>query len=71
MDQLFKDSRCYRPDEIASILNIGDVSTVYRMIRNIEDPLPAFKLKKNGQIRVRGFEINKYVEDHKIDPLEE
>lgn len=70
MEPLFKPDRCYRPDEVASILNV-DISTVYRMIKNINNPLPAFKLKEKGQIRLKGSEINEYIENQKIDPLEE
>jgi predicted site-specific integrase-resolvase len=70
MIQVFKESRCYTPVNVAEILNV-DISTVYRLIRDIDDPLPAFRLKTNGQLRVHGKEINKYLEDHKVDPLNE
>lgn len=70
MVQVFNESRCYTPVYVAEILNV-DISTVYRLIRDIDDPLPAFRLKTNGQLRVHGKEINKYLEDHKVDPLNE
>lgn len=70
MVQVFNESRCYTPVNVAEILNV-DISTVYRLIRDIDDPLPAFRLKTNGQLRVHGKEINKYLEDHKVDPLNE
>lgn len=68
--QVFEDNRCYRPDEVATLLG-ANISTVYRMIRSIEEPLPAFRLKTNGQLRVHGREINHYLTTHKVDPLSE
>ncbi len=70
MVQVFNESRCYTPVGVAEILSV-DISTIYRLIRDIDDPLPAFRLKNNGQLRVHGKEINKYLEDHKVDPLYE
>ena len=70
MVQVFKENRCYTPQRISEILEV-DISTVYRLIRDIDDPLPAFRLKRNGQLRVHGKEINKYLEKHKVDPLNE
>ncbi len=68
--QVFDEKRCYRPDEIAGCLNVN-ISTVYRMIRSIEDPLPAFRLKSNGQLRVHGQSLNSYLATHQVDPLNE
>ncbi len=67
---IFSSDRCYRPDEIADKLHV-DVCTVYRMIKDIDDPLPAFRLNTNGQLRVYGRDLNSYLENHKVDPLNE
>ena len=48
---IFNDERNYRTDEIADILRV-DRSSVYRWIRDIENPLPAFRTKENGQLRL-------------------
>ena len=62
----FKD-RYYRPDEIADVLNVAR-STVYRMIRDIADPLPAYRINDKGPLRVHGKDINKYLVSHKVRP---
>ena len=62
----FKD-RYYRPDEIAAVLNVAR-STVYRMIRDIADPLPAYRINDKGPLRVHGKDINKYLVSHKVRP---
>ena len=62
----FKD-RYYRPDEIADVLNVAR-STVYRMIRDIADPLPAYRINDKGPLRVPGKDINKYLVSHKVRP---
>jgi len=66
---LFSPDRSYRPDEIAKKLSI-DISTVYRMIRSIEDPLPAFRLCGRA-LRVEGVEIIRYLNRHKVKPEDE
>ena len=43
---IFKDERAYRTDAIAHMLK-GDRSRVCRWIRDIGDPLPAFRTKEN------------------------
>jgi hypothetical protein len=69
--KIFKDDRCYRPDEVAKILNI-DTKSVYRLIRDPADPLPAFRTTKpRGVLRLHGGKLNEYFEKNKIDPLEE
>lgn len=69
-DRLFSDERCYRPDEIAEILQV-DVSTVYRMIKDLDKPLYAFRLAGNRQLRVWGGDLNAYVEQSRVKPEEE
>ncbi|MCB5252617.1 MAG: helix-turn-helix domain-containing protein [Candidatus Cloacimonetes bacterium] len=64
---IFKDERNYRTDEIADILRV-DRSSVYRWIRDILDPLPAFRTKENGQLRCSGRDLNEYLESHKVRP---
>jgi len=70
MDKLFKDDRCYRPDEVAKILSI-DIKTVYRRIKDLDNPFPCFRLKNHGPLRLPGNKMNKFLEDNKVDPLEE
>ncbi len=64
---IFKDERNYRTDEIAEILRV-DRSSVYRWIRDILDPLPAFRTKENGQLRCSGKDLNDYLNKHKVRP---
>ena len=64
---IFKDERNYRTDEIAEILRV-DRSSVYRWIRDIGDPLSAFRTKENGQLRCSGKDLNLYLQKHKVRP---
>ena len=64
---IFNDDRTYRTDEIADILKV-DRSSVYRWIRDILDPLPAFRTKENGQLRCAGKDLNDYLMKHKVRP---
>jgi excisionase family DNA binding protein len=64
---MFRDDRCYRPDEVAEKLNI-DKSTVYRMINDVEDPLPAYRL--GTHLRIHGKELNAYLERRKVNTAE-
>ena len=64
------NERYYRPDEIATELGV-DRCTVYRMIRDVLDPLPAFRINKDGPLRVHGKDINQYLADHKVQPHNE
>ena len=64
---IFNDERNYRTDEIADILRV-DRSSVYRWIRDILDPLPAFRTKDNGQLRCAGKDLNDYLTKHKVRP---
>ena len=68
----FNEKKCYRPDEIASIIGV-DPRTIYRYIKDIENPLPAFRPsgRIKGGLRIWGSEANKYFEKNKVDPLEE
>ncbi len=68
-NELFKSDRSYRPDEIAKRLAV-DISTVYRMIRDMDDPLPAFR-PCGRALRVKGAEITKYLERRKVRPEDE
>jgi len=64
---IFKDDRNYRPDEVASTLRVNR-TTVYRWIKDILDPLPAFRTKDNGQLRCKGKDLNAYLDRHKVRP---
>ncbi len=66
----FDDKKFYSPTRIAEILAINKC-TVYRMVNNIEDPLPAVRLKRNGQLRVNGKDLNEYMSSHEVDPVNE
>lgn len=70
MSKLFKDDRAYRPDEVAEILGI-DTKTVYRRIKDFDNPFPCVRLKKHGPLRLPGNKMNKFLEDNKVNPLEE
>ena len=64
---IFNNDRNYRPDEVASTLRVSR-NTVYRWIRDILDPLPAFRTKENGQLRCSGKDLNLYLQKHKVRP---
>lgn len=64
---IFKDERNYRTDEVADILRV-DRSSVYRWIRDIDCPLPAFRTKENGQLRCKGSDLNAYLLKHRVRP---
>ena len=64
---IFNNDRNYRPDEVASKLRVSR-NTVYRWIRDILDPLPAFRTKENGQLRCSGKDLNLYLQKHKVRP---
>ncbi|GAB1468230.1 hypothetical protein MASR2M64_09410 [Candidatus Cloacimonadota bacterium] len=64
---VFKDERNYRTDEVADVLRV-DRSSVYRWIRDIANPLPAFRTKENGQLRCSGKDLNAYLDRHKVRP---
>jgi len=64
---IFSNDRNYRPDEVASTLRVSR-NTVYRWIRDILDPLPAFRTKDNGQLRCTGKDLNDYLTKHKVRP---
>ena len=64
---IFNDERNYRTDEIADILRV-DRSSVYRWIRDIENPLPASRTKENGQLRCNGKDLNAYLDKYKVRP---
>ncbi len=65
MDKLFKDDRCYRPDEIAKTWAVH-VSTIYRLINNVDNQLSSFLLVK--KIRIWGRDANVYMEKNKVKP---
>ena len=62
--------RYYRPDEIADLLSV-DRCTVYRMIKDLNDPLPAMRIGGKGSLRVHGKDLAKWLEEHKVKPEEE
>ncbi len=64
------NDRYYRPDEIAEALKV-DRTTVYRMIKDVLDPLPAYRVNDRGPLRVHGNDINRYLEKHKVQPHNE
>ncbi len=67
--KLFDDNRAYRPDEIADRIEVH-ISTVYRMINDLEHPLPAFRLR-GRTLRINGADANRYFGKKKVNPLEE
>lgn len=67
--KLFEEDRTYRPDEVAERIG-AHISTVYRMINDIEDPLKAFRLRGRS-LRINGADANAYFERRKVNPLDE
>lgn len=65
---MFSNERSYRVDEIALALAVSK-RTVYRMVNDVEDPLPAVRLRGQG-LRVEGRELLRYLERHKVRPEE-
>lgn len=61
---MFDKSRYYRVDEVADILSVGKL-TVYRLIQNGE--ISAYKVQ--SCTRMRGDDLNAYLERNKLDPL--
>ena len=61
---LFKDDRCYRPDEVAEKLAISK-RTVYRYVD--DGLLRAVGLP--GATRIRGSELNKFMDEKEKDPM--
>lgn len=61
--------RYYRPDEIATVLGVSK-KTVYRMINDVNDPLPAYR-PAGKQLRVHGRDLNAYMDKRKVKPEEE
>ncbi len=65
---VFDNSKYYTPTRVADLLSVN-IRTVYRMIRRVDEPLPAVRLKGNGQLRIHGAELNKYLAEHQVDPV--
>lgn len=59
--------RYYRPDEVAELLNV-DRSTVYRMIKDIDNPLPALRLCGRGLYRIHGKDLEVWMEKNMVTP---
>ena len=68
--EIFDDERNYYPFQVAEKLEVH-ISTIYRMIKDIDDPLPAFKLRRNGRLKLNGRKLNKFIKEHEINTLEE
>lgn len=66
---LFDKGRCYRPDEVAKKLGVSK-RTVYRMINNVEDPLPAVR-PCGPALRISGADIMAYLAKRRVRPEEE
>jgi excisionase family DNA binding protein len=66
---MFDDNRSYRPDEVADKMRV-DARTIYRWIKRIERPLPAFRTP-GGELRCIGKELNQFVELNRVDPVNE
>lgn len=69
MSSIFNPDRSYRPDEIAIKLAIS-LRTVYRMIRDVNDPLPAVRVMGRS-LRVEGRDLIRYLERRKVRPEDE
>lgn len=64
--------KCYRPDEVAEILGCSK-RQVFRKINDPDNPIPALKISKSqqGNIRVPGKALKKWMEDNMKRPWEE
>lgn len=58
--------RYYRPDEVAELLSV-DKTTIYRLIRDIDDPLPAIKLNGERCLRIPGQELSEWLERRRVN----
>jgi hypothetical protein len=67
---LFDSKRCYRPDEVACKWNL-DIKEIYKMIKDINDPLPAFRPTGKKALRIRGEILNAWEIKTKVEPLNE
>jgi excisionase family DNA binding protein len=65
--KVFDVNRNYRPDEVATALRVSR-KTVYRWIRDIANPLRAFRTTENGQLRCSGKDLNQYVLKNQVKP---
>lgn len=70
MAEKINTERYYRPDEIAEMLNV-DRSTVYRLVKDVNDPLPAVRIGGNGPYRVHGADLQEWLGKHRVKPEEE
>lgn len=66
---LFGD-RCYRPDEVAQKLGVS-VKSIYRWVRDLDDPLPALRIQQRGPLLIPGNALNAWLGRRQVDPLEE
>lgn len=64
---MVKTDRYYRPDEVAEILSVHR-STLYRMINDTNDPLPAIRLTGEGKLRIPGKELSEWLERRRVRP---
>jgi hypothetical protein len=51
-----------------SVPEVAEITTVYRLIKDINNPLPASRVR--GHLRIRSKDLTKYLDDNKINPLE-
>lgn len=65
--KVFDVNRNYRPDEVVTALRVSR-KTVYRWIRDIANPLRAFRTTENGQLRCSGKDLNQYVLKNQVKP---
>lgn len=66
---LFGD-RCYRPDEVAKRLDVS-VRSIYRWMRDLDDPLPAYRMQQSGPLRIPGNGLNAWLDRRRVDPFDE
>lgn len=62
---MVRTDRYYRPDEVAELLSV-DRSTVYRLISDTDDPLPAVKICQ--KLRIPGQELSEWLERKRVNP---
>lgn len=69
-NEAINPAHSYRLDQVAVILGVH-VRTVRRRIKDLESPLRAFRTGRNGRLRIQGADLIEFIENHRVDPLNE
>lgn len=64
--EIFKNDRCYSVKEIADKLGMSERS-IYRLLADPTENVPSVRIR-NAK-RVKGSDLNEYLEKHKEEPI--